>query len=238
MKRITIFNLFFSLVLMSCGGGSGDDNGGGGGGGEPVTPPSAATLIFPENNTECNEGTIISSSQSSVVFRWSDAANADSYIVILTNLQNNQTVRRNASTNSLEITISRGTPYSWQVESRANGTAETAQSSIFRFYNAGEPVDNYAPFPAAVLTPTMGATVNPVSGKVTLSWNGNDIDDDITEYDVFFGTGNPPATILATQSETSLEVDVAPDTVYYWRVRTKDAADNVSTSEVFQFKTN
>jgi len=237
MKKITILNLFFALVLISCGGGGDGDGNGGGGGGEPITPPSAATLIFPEDNTECNEGTIISSSQSSVIFRWSEAANADSYIVVLTNLQNNQTIRRNASTNSLEITIFRGTPYSWQVESRANGTTEIAQSSVFRFYNAGDPLENFVPFPAAVLTPTQGATVEPASGKVTLTWNGNDIDNDITEYDIFFGTDNPPATLLTTQSETSLEVDVTADTVYFWRVRTKDAADNVSTSEVFQFKT-
>lgn len=232
MKKL-IYISIGSMLLFACGGGGGDDDGGG-----PTTPPSAATLIFPENNTECNEGTIISDTQSSVTFRWNEAADTDSYVVILTNLENNQVTNRTATTTSLDITISRGTPYSWQVESRASGTSQTARSTISRFYNAGEPIESFAPFPAAAVNPNIGETVDGSTGSITLRWSGSDIDNDIVEYDIFFDTANPPSNLEATQGGTTLNVDVTASTVYYWQVVTRDSEGNTSTSELFQFKTN
>ena len=51
--------------------------------------PGMVTLIFPENNTECKEGTIISDTQSEVAFRWNPSKNADSYILEINNLDLN-----------------------------------------------------------------------------------------------------------------------------------------------------
>ncbi|WP_340201371.1 hypothetical protein [Ascidiimonas sp. W6] len=235
MKKLMLVTIG-CMFLFACGGGGDGDDGGGGGN---VTPPSAATLIFPENNTECNEGTILSASQSRVTFRWNAAQNADSYGVILRNLETNQLTNSSATTNTnIDITISRGTPYSWQVESRANGTSQTARSETFRFYNAGEPIENFAPFPAAAVAPNIGETVDGSSGSITLRWSGSDIDNDISQYDIFFGTANPPTNLQATQAGTTLNVNVTASTVYFWQVVTRDAEGNTSTSELFQFKTN
>lgn len=229
MKKLTGL-ILISILLFACGGG-GDGDGGG------ATPPTAATLVFPENNTECNEGTIVSSTQSTVNFRWNAGTNTDSYIVLVTNLETNQLTTRATTQTNLDIQILRGVPYSWQVESRRGGTSQTARSGIFRFYNAGEAVESYAPFPAAAVSPEIGETVDGSTGTITLRWSGNDIDNDIVSYEVFYSTSNPPLNSIATQSGTTLNVNVTVNTVYYWQVVTTDAEGNTSTSELFQFKT-
>jgi hypothetical protein len=235
MKKLMLITMV-SILLFACGGG-GDGDGNGGGGGN-VTPPSAATLVFPENNTECNEGTINSETESTVNFRWNAAANTDTYVVILRNLENNQIINRSTAETNLDIRILRGKPYSWQVESRAGGTTQTARSDTFRFYNAGAPVESFAPFPAAAVSPGIGETVNGTSGSITLRWSGSDVDDDITEYEIYFDTANPPISLAATQSGTTLDVNVVDNTTYYWQVVTRDSEGNTSTSELFQFKTS
>ena len=237
MKKLMLITMVSTLLFACGGGGDGDGGGGNGGGGNGVTPPSAATLVFPENNTECNEGTINSDLESTVNFRWNASDNTDTYVVLLTNLITNQQINRSTTGTDLDIRILRGTPYSWQVESRAGGTTQTARSAIFRFYNAGVPVENFAPFPAAAVNPNIGETVDGSSGSITLRWSGSDVDDDITEYEIYFDTANPPTTLAATQTGTTLDVTVTDDTVYYWQVVTRDSEGNTSTSELFQFKT-
>ncbi|WP_340201511.1 hypothetical protein [Ascidiimonas sp. W6] len=234
MKKLTLlYTTILAIAITSCGGGGDDVQE------KPeVTPPSAATLIFPEDNTECNEGTVISDTQSTVTFRWNASDNTDSYTVNVKNLNTNSTTSQNASTNQLDITILRGVPYSWSVVSRANGASQTATSQTWKFYNAGLPVESYIPFPAEAISPTTGADVDASSGAVTLEWEGEDIDDDIQNYDVFFGVDNPPATKVNTVTASSISVDITAGNVYYWSIVTRDQEGNTSNSEVFQFRAN
>lgn len=217
------------LTLISCGGG--DD---GGGGTPPIDPPQAASLIFPDNNTECNEGTVVSMTNSVVTFRWTASQNTDSYEVNLRNLDANTTTKSTANTNEADINILRGTPYEWFVISKVQGTSETASSPAFKFYNAGPGVENYAPFPAEAVNPTRGATVQN-SGNLALRWTGSDVDNDIVAYEVLFGTDTVPATSLGTTAETTIEVTIASGEIYYWRVISRDSQDNTSQSEIFEF---
>ena len=192
------------LLLVSCGGGDSTP--------EPpppvvVTPPSAAALIFPDNNTECNEGTVLNVNQSSVTFRWTDAENADTYELNLRNLSNNNTAKTNANINSAAITLLRGTPYEWFVVSRANGTTVTATSPSWKFYNQGPGVENYAPFPAEVVSPSRGATV-PASGTITLEWVGSDVDDDLADFELFFGTDPAALSSLGITIESTMDASI------------------------------
>ncbi len=105
MRKILGLLTAITLLLASCGGGDSAP--------EPpppvvITPPSAAALIFPDNNTECNEGTVLNANQSSVTFRWTDAQNTDTYEVNLKNLSNNNTAKTNANTNSAGDNITQG----------------------------------------------------------------------------------------------------------------------------------
>ncbi|WP_340199766.1 hypothetical protein [Ascidiimonas sp. W6] len=233
--KSTIKYVVFSLLvitLTSCGGGGDDPEPE-----EPILTPSKATLIFPENNTECNEGTVLSATESTVIFRWFASENTDSYTVTIRNLLEGTTQSINASTNQQALTLKRATPYSWFVISRSNATNETANSDTWKFYNAGAPIDSYAPFPAEIVNPKMGATVN--AGDVLLSWTGEDIDNDIINYDIFLDTSNPPQTKIFTESTaTSIIASTESNTIYYWSVLTRDAKNNTSASEVFEFRTN
>ncbi len=235
MRYELSISTLMAVLLISCGGGS-DPNP------EPeppavVPPPSAATLIFPDNNTECNEGTVINENQSTVTFRWTDAQNADTYELNVRNLNNNSTSSSISSINSSTITLLRGVPYSWFVVSRANGTNETVASATWRFYNQGPGVENYAPFPAEAVSPARGSTVA-TSGTVTLVWAGSDVDNDIVDFDVFLGTDAASLPFVDTTEESTIDVAVSSGNVYYWRILSRDSQGNTSQSEIFDFLIN
>jgi len=71
-----------------------------------------------------------------------------------------------------------------------------------------------------------------------LDWSGADVDDDISEYNVYFSLTNPPEALLATldKDNTSINTSVASNTVYFWRVVTTDEEGNSSDSGVYEFK--
>jgi hypothetical protein len=71
-----------------------------------------------------------------------------------------------------------------------------------------------------------------------LEWTGSDVDDDIIEYEVFFGTISPPETSIGVTSDSTISTQVVASKTYYWRVVTKDSSNNTSSSEIFEFKTN
>lgn len=233
MRKIKTYTtvLVVLAVAAACGGG-------GGGNPAPKLPPSAASLVFPIDNTECNEGTVISDTQSTVTFMWNASEHTDTYTLTVRNLNTGQLQTLNTSAIQLDVTLLRGIPYEWWVVSANAETSETAQSETWRFYNAGLAVENYAPFPAGLNSPKMGTAVDAVSGEVTLIWAGGDVDDDITDYDIYFGTDNPPATLVENTPDTSIQVTVMLGQIYYWTVITRDAEGNTSTSEVFQFRVN
>ena len=229
-KKIIPICLFLILIVSSC---SGDDDATAM---TTVDPPTAATLIFPGNNTECNEGIVISDTETEVLFQWQEATNASSYVLQITNL--NDGTSRNISTLSNEflIRIFRGTPYSWSVKSLVSGTTETAESEVWRFYNAGLPLESHPPFPAEAINPQAGSTVE--VGTIALQWEASDIDNDIASYTIILDTVNPPVAEVGSTSNTGLEVAVFSGLVYYWKITTTDAVGNASHSQVFQFVVN
>lgn len=231
--------LVLGLGLVACGGsdGGGDDT-------PPIDPPAvipapaASTLVFPDNNTECNTGQIVSETQSSVTFQWTASTNTDSYEVNIKNLETNNTVKRTATTNELAVSIARGTPFEWFVISRATGTSETATSPKWVFYNEGIGIENYAPFPANVVTPERGANITTANTSINLTWTASDVDDDIIGYEVFFDTSETPTTSIGSTTETTISATIAPGNTYRWIVITTDSGDNNSSSEVFEFRIN
>lgn len=223
-----IFIVLFSITLVSCGGGDGED-------GPDVITLGKAVLILPLNNTECNQGNVISEQESKVYFEWNTAENADSYNIKIKNL-NDDTVKSLISSNTnIETALLRGVPYSWSVTAKSNGAADTT-SDTWKFYNAGDGVQNYAPFPADLVSPKMGSSVDI---STTLEWTGNDIDTDIEEYEVYLSTTNPPTTLKGTTTTNTMNnLSLESAKVYYWSVVTKDSFGNQSTSPVFEFRTN
>jgi hypothetical protein len=225
----------FGLLMAGCGGSKKSDNVS-----PPPPAPKAATLIFPAQDAVCVSGALISALQSSIQFQWNNGINANSYIVVTKNLLTGDTLATSAGGNSANVTLSRNTPYSWYIISKSNQTSITAKSDTWKFYNAGAGITTYAPFPADNLTPASGHAVTvPSSGKIALSWHGSSVDNDIVDYDIYFGTAtSPPLYKSHNTSQNISNIAANSKTIYYWKIVTRDSNNNTSTSDVVEFTTN
>ncbi|MEH6538091.1 MAG: hypothetical protein V7719_16945 [Psychroserpens sp.] len=229
MKKALIVCLLF--WLYGCGTDSpGSD--------DPIASndPTRANLVFPYQGSLCNEGTNVTPTESTVLFEWSPSGNTDNYVLNLKNLTTGNQSTYQTAASEMSVVLNRATPYEWYIVSESNQVSATAQSDVWQFYNAGEATQNYAPFPAEIISPLMAETINTTSNEITLDWNGNDVDDDIVGYDVYFGTDNPPAMFTSDLVQTTLVVPISPAAIYYWYIITKDAEGNNSNSGIYQFR--
>ena len=196
-----------------------------------------ASLIFPENNKECTMGTVNSDTEATISFDWTKANNATKYTLFLKNLESNVVTNHSASTDKLDLKIKRATPYSWYVVSESGLTTNTATSETFKFYLSGNGIVNYAPFPAELVSPSNDSSIT--GSTITLQWTGNDVDNDIKDYDVYLDKNTNPTTKVATVTTNKLENQtVTSASTYYWKIVTRDEIGNTSTSQTFNFKVN
>jgi len=243
MKRLFI-SLFSFLIIISCGGG-GDD---------PVTPPvivnpptppvvilqpGAPALSFPADNESCQDGTSINDSQSEVNFQWGASANTNNYVLTITNLATSTELTFNSTTANKVVALSKSDPYRWSVTAQGATGSTPAQSSLWKFYLAGDAQVNYAPFPPDLLSPKSGSNVFSVNNEVTLTWGASDVDNDLSTYKVYFDTTDG-STLLGSYPHsaetTSTAVSVSANTLYYWKVIAIDANANESDSGVYTFR--
>ena len=207
-----------------------------------VPAPGKSGLSAPENNEVCYEGEAVDASNSEVTFSWEASSDTDSYDLQITNQETSQTKTESGITStSKAVTLATDVSYSWKVVSKANDTNDTTDSDTWQFYLAGDGQENYAPFPATILSPTSGAAVDANNGSITLSWEGNDPDEgDSLTYTVYFDEIDglqDPQTTNTNITETSLEVEVESGTTYYWRVKTSDGTSS-SFTLVYSFIVN
>ncbi|MEL0271968.1 MAG: hypothetical protein VW932_02620 [Flavobacteriaceae bacterium] len=245
MKKQLLYITLISLFLAACSGGEP---------GETPTPqpqvkiPTAASLVSPANNTECNQGNIISTDLSSVLFQWNPSENTNTYTLKVTNLNTNTVQEQSSSNTSLSMALKRGTPFSWKVVSKSNSTTQTAESGTFRFFNAGAPVENHTPFPAEAVSPSRGATLTGVT-SITIEWESSDIDNDLAAHTVqLIGSSEvldqvdfnneTTVTYQTTTTQSINEVAVEAGKIYYWQVKSQDEVGNSATSEIFEFRVN
>ena len=228
-----IMLIMISVFVASCGG---DDDSGGRT--EPISnDPTAATLTFPEANSECTEGTNKTTTESTIKFKWSSGSHTNSYKLNLKDLNTGAKTSHSSSSTSISIKLKRGNPYSWSVVSKSNSSTKIATSPVWKFFNAGDGVVSYAPFPAEVVSPTLGALID--NTVVSLDWSGSDVDGDIKSYDVYFGETENPAKIETGITESILNnVAIISGKKYYWKIDTEDEKGNISKSDTFYFTVN
>lgn len=213
------------VLLVSCGGDDG-----------PPPAPEGAELIFPEENSECTTGVEINQTSTQITFRWRASNHTESYSLSVLNLETNVPQTINTESTSASVTVSKGTPYAWSVTSRNTTSDQVASSQTWLFYNAGSQT-TYAPFPAQLVSPVSGSTVQrDIANEVLLEWSGGDVDNDIDTFEVFLSDTNPPTTSIGETSNMEIPASVESGTVYYWRVVTTDLEGNTSISGVFDFK--
>ncbi len=235
MRKLSLF-IILLFVAAACGKGGSETP-------APSIILGKATLNSPAQDEACTTGTSLSSTESTVTFYWFAGNNAESYELVVKNLLNNVITKKTVTTNFTDVPLAKDTPFSWYVISKSSKTSSTAQSDTWKFYNAGSGRTNYAPFPAEIIAPTYNQSIN--SGNITLQWKGADADNDITGYDVYFGTSETDVNNKLSSLSKSFAANVLSTTVqtsaattYYWKVITKDSKDNTSDSGVFKFRTN
>lgn len=201
-------------------------------------PPEAALLIFPQQNSLCTTGVTITPSTSRVEFAWQTANNTESYELRVTNLISGITQTANTQFTTAELTIDKGTPYSWSVITSNTKVPETNSSAVWQFFNAGSQI-THTPFPAQIVTPLSGTSVvRDINQEVTLEWLGADVDDDIVGYEIYVDTVTPPLVLVSSPaaSVSSIKISCNSDTVYYWKVITMDNEGNSSDSGIYSFR--
>ena len=200
---------------------------------DPPPAPGKATLVFPENNSACTTGANITDSTSSITFTWNASTNTTSYELTVRNLLTRVTTTRVITTNMAKDTLLRKTPYSWTVKSISSASTTVTQSDTSKFYMSAPGESNYSPFPAALTAPKFNQLIP--APFINLAWKGKDVDNDITGYDVYFGTAVTPPLYKSTSDMYMQSVAITAGTTYYWRVVTHDIQGNTATSDLYQF---
>lgn len=203
-------------------------------------PPAAAVLSFPLQNSECTTGMDLDGTTSQVEFKWQQADNAQKYELRVTHLIKGTTQTLSTETLSAKLPLEKGAPYSWVIITRNSETQESVTSAKWFFYNAGTRI-THAPFPAQSVAPQSGSTVSgDLNNEVRLEWTGADVDNDIAGYDIYFATEMPPLDQATSGPiiNTSLNVTVSSNSLYYWRITTRDREGNTSDSGIFSFRVN
>ena len=204
--------------------------------------PGIAILISPINQETCFDGVSINDTQSNIEFNWFAASDAISYEIVVSNLLTQSTQTYTANTNQTTIALTRAEPYSWYVKSIGENGSTPSQSDLWRFYLAGESTINYAPFPSELISPRSGANVTPdINNQIILNWSCSDVDGDLEQFDLYLDENDGSTlntSIKYEQQDTSVEVEVADNSTYFWKVIAIDTNGNESSSGVYSFRTN
>ena len=218
--RLAIKLILAGILVASCGG---KDN-------DTTTPPiekelGSFNLIFPDNNLICTEGEDNGTDGVNIEFQWSASSNATSYDLEITNQENNSTDSRTVNANSLEVGLPKGTQFSWKVTAILED--KSLASDTWNFYSEGTSTENFAPFPAEITVSDNN------DGTVTVSWIGEDLDNDIVNYDVYIGVFGNLELILENTTNLNTNFSITVGEQYHVQVISKDSKDNTSTSQTY-----
>ena len=78
-----------------------------------------------------------------------------------------------------------------------------------------------------------------INGQVQLEWQSTDLDDDDLLYTLYFGPTKEDLNVVSgygSVPENRAGVNVEPNSIYYWQVRTFDG-NSSSFSPIYGFRT-
>ena len=88
----------------------------------------------------------------------------------------------------------------------------------------------------------IGANVTPdINNHIILNWSCSDVDGDLQEFEVYLDENDGSTlntSIKYEQQDSNLEVELANNSTYFWKVIAIDANGNESNSGVYTFRTN
>ncbi len=231
MKNL-LYIAVLSISLWSCGGGGGD---------EPTPPPvvntapTVPTLTYPTNNLLCIDNV--------VNFQWNTSTDAEGGVItyqieVSKNTQFSPLAHNvTSTTTSKSITLEKGIAYYWRVKATDSKSASSNYSTTFNFYTEGVGITNHLPFSPVLVSPALNSVQT--ASTVNLQWTANDVDTgDTLTYDVYFGTANPPITVVSTQQTTSFNASLSTSKTYYWKVVVKDGKGGQTIGQIWSFTTD
>ena len=204
---------------------------------DPIPDPEQTVLILPEDNTSCIYVSQ-SSSTASVDFSWKQALHTDEYKLVVKNLTTNEQITSITENTGLRLTLTRGTPYQWKVITTSELSNVETSSSNFSFYLEAQQQVNYLPFPARLLSPQNDEIVTLTNGRYDFSWQGEDIDNDLSHYTLLIGNAEDALSEIATDIViTSFSADLNAAQVYFWQIISYDQIGNSTKSIINRFET-
>jgi hypothetical protein len=233
IKIQSMAGLFAGLILIGCGGKGSDP--------VPVATPIPGTtaLSLPANNTACLQGTSASGTSASVSFAWRSAGNADSYQLVIKNLNTQAAVTYTTKDTLYTASLAINTPYSWTIT--ATNTSGKTTSNSWKFYLSGAASSSYAPFAADLTSPASGTTFasnGATSVQITFQWTGSDPDNDIASYSLYLDNTNATSQVVTSQTVSTATRTLTSGKTYYWKVITTDKVGNTSVSAINSFSIN
>lgn len=191
--------------------------------GEPCTAPPAPSSPSPLSGA--------TGEPSPLTLDWADSSGASSYDVYFGTSPTPTFHALRASSDAVVTGLAPDTTYHWRVEARAACDTNLTSTSPTWSFTTSSCLDLAT---AMLVSPSHQAAGLP--REVTLEW------DPVTgggDYEVYFGTSNPPTSLLTTTSGISAMATVKPGATYFWQVKAIAACDasRTSTSGVQVFQT-
>ena len=204
---------------------------------DPIPDPEQTVLILPEDNTSCLYVSQ-SSSTASVDFSWQQALHTDEYKLVVKNLTTNEELTSITENTGLRLTLTRGTPYQWKVITTSELSNVETSSSNFSFYLEAQQQGNYLPFPARLLSPQLDERITLTNGEYIFSWQGDDLDDDLSHYTLLIGASADSLNEIATDIiASSYSAALNNGEVYFWQIISYDQIGNSTKSLINRFET-
>lgn len=200
----------------------------GGGGDNSSAPPGSFSLTFPNNAEVCQDGAAVANQPEKLIinFRWTASNNANSYeLSLIESKSGNEVEKIEASTTNKDITLDKGTLYSWSV--KASNVDGEVNSSQWSFYSRGESTANYVPYPAYNIVFDFDTT----NDLLTITWQASDEDGDTLNYNVAIFENTIEIyneTDLTNNTVTNIPVFVGGQ--YYAIISVNDGISTTSTT--------
>lgn len=204
---------------------------------DPIPDPEQTVLILPEDNTSCLYVSQ-SSSTASVDFSWQEAQFTDEYLVVVKNLTTEEETTSRTLNTSIRLTLTRGVPYQWKVVTVSDLSSVETSSRSFSFYLEAQQQRNYLPFPARLLSPQIDEVVSLSNGQYNFSWQGEDLDNDLSHYTISIGASPDVLNEIATDiTVSSHNAALNAGEVYFWQIISYDENGNNTKSLINRFET-
>jgi len=184
---------------------------------DPIPDPEQTVLILPEDNTSCLYVSQ-SSSTASVDFSWQEAQFTDEYLVVVKNLTTEEETTSRTLNTSIRLTLTRGVPYQWKVVTVSELSSVETSSRSFSFYLEAQQQRNYCQY--------------------NFSWQGEDLDNDLSHYTISIGASPDVLNEIATDiTVSSHNASLNAGEVYFWQIISYDENGNNTKSLINRFET-